>query len=154
MTSRTCQPAAYYPFLAEAGRDPSRAMSRHDIAKHCCIYPFVTENGSHTIQGAPVLSAMEEKEEERGMMCEKARFRPRYAASVRPSVGEEREGGEGEKKACRMHDREGWIGMGSANGRWTDRWTRTTGTDCRRGTSESGGGFGDICREENDLFSL
>ena len=23
---------------------------------------------------------------------------------------------EGEKKACRMHDREGWIGMGSANG--------------------------------------
>ena len=62
MTSRTCQPAAYYPFLAEAGRDPSRAMSRHDIAKHCCIYPFVTENGSHTIQGAPVPSAIAEKE--------------------------------------------------------------------------------------------
>ena len=67
MTSRTCQPAAYYPFLAEAGRDPSRAMSRHDIAKHCCIYPFVTENGSHTIQGAPFLCLHEQKRKRKGV---------------------------------------------------------------------------------------
>ena len=91
-------------------------MSRHDIAKDCCIYSFVTENGSHMIKGAPCLQWQKRK---RGMMCEEARFRPRYVASVRRLERGEAEGG-GEKKACRMHDREGWIGMGSANPRPAD----------------------------------
>ena len=52
---------------------------------------------------------MAEKEEERGMMCEKARFRPRYAASVRPSVGEEREGRGRRRHAACMTER---VGLG------------------------------------------
>ena len=52
---------------------------------------------------------MAEKEEERGMMCEKARFRPRYAASVRRLERKGREGRGRRRHAACMTER---VGLG------------------------------------------